>query len=59
MLFVVPIVLFARSTYTVTENTTRVELALSLSNPLSFDAIVQVIDNGNTATGKYTSHALS
>ena len=52
MFFVVPTVLFARSTYTVIENITTVELALSLNNPLSFDVIVQVIDNGNTAIGK-------
>lgn len=52
MFYVVPTVVFAQSTYTVIENITTVELALRLSTPSSIDVMVQVIDNGNTATGK-------
>ena len=51
-MYAVPTVLFAQSTYAVIENITTVELTLNLSNPLSIDVMVQVIDNGTTATGK-------
>ena len=52
MFYVVSTVFFTQSTYTVNENIATIELALNLSNPLSSDIIVQVIDSGNTATGK-------
>ena len=44
---------FSQSTYSINEDVGSIQLTLVLSNSLSTDITVQVVDDDNTATGEY------
>lgn len=50
--FVVTVLSFEASTISVNESSGLVQVALNLSNPLSSDVIIEVVDEPGNATGE-------